>query len=79
MKAYKESEGIAPLILNLSARSRWVVNITARLLHPPAKNPHAHWPEGLVGPQILYDQSGEEKNLLSLQGYKPRTVQPILA
>jgi hypothetical protein len=28
MKAYRENRGIAPLILNLGARWRWVINIT---------------------------------------------------
>jgi hypothetical protein len=34
MKAYSGSRGIAPLILNLSTRWRWVVNFTPQLLYP---------------------------------------------
>jgi hypothetical protein len=35
MIAYRRSRDIAPIILNLGARWRWVVNVTSRSLYPP--------------------------------------------
>jgi hypothetical protein len=46
------SEGIAPRILNLGTRRRWVVRFTPRPLYPRRKNPGAHWIGGWVGGQI---------------------------
>jgi hypothetical protein len=39
MKMYWESEHIAPCILNLSPRWRWVVSFMPRLLYPWCKSP----------------------------------------
>ena len=44
MKAYRGSEGIAPLILNLGTRWRWVFGFVLR------QNPGTHWAGGWVGP-----------------------------
>jgi hypothetical protein len=39
MKAYRGSRGIAPLVLKLGARWRWVVNFTPRPLHDLERTP----------------------------------------
>jgi len=39
MTAYRGSGGIAPLILKLGARWRWVVNFTPRPLHDLERTP----------------------------------------
>jgi hypothetical protein len=45
------SRGIAPLILNLSARWRWVFNVTSRELYPPRKElPGTIWIGRWMGP-----------------------------
>jgi hypothetical protein len=41
----------------------------------PGKSLGTHWLGGCVGP-IAY-LGGEEKNLLLLSGFKPRTIQPV--
>ena len=38
MKAYVDSRGISPLILNLSTRWKWVVKFTPWLIYPSDKN-----------------------------------------
>jgi hypothetical protein len=50
MKTYKGSGGIAPCILNLGTRWRWVVCFTFQPLYPQGKSPSAHWLGGWVGP-----------------------------
>jgi len=37
MKIYRRSRGIAPLILNLGTRLRWVVNFTPQPLQPQGR------------------------------------------
>jgi len=39
MKAYRGNRGIAPLVLNLGARWRWVVNLTLPSLERRKKIP----------------------------------------
>jgi hypothetical protein len=39
MKAYRGRRGLAPLIFNLGASKRYVVNITPRLLYLRVKSP----------------------------------------
>jgi hypothetical protein len=58
MNAYWESGGIAPLILDLGSRLRWVVSCTARPLYP-------HWLGGLLSRS---GRGGEEKNSQPLPG-----------
>jgi len=38
MKAYWESRDITPLILNISTRWKWVVNVTPQLLYHQKRN-----------------------------------------
>jgi hypothetical protein len=54
IKAYSESRGIAPLILNLRTRWRYI-NFTPRQLYPPKKNAGAHRTGGWLGPRASLD------------------------
>jgi len=50
MKTYRSSGGIAPLILDLNTRWRWVVYFTSRLLYPRERTRYS-LNTRLVGPQ----------------------------
>ena len=50
VKACRGSRGIAPLILNLSARWRWVFNVTSRELYPRERTPGTIWIGRWMGP-----------------------------
>jgi hypothetical protein len=67
MKAYWRSGFIAPRILDLGTRCRWVVSFTTRPLYPQGKNP---W-YPLVGPQSRSGRGGEERNSQPLPGLEP--------
>jgi hypothetical protein len=62
MKAYWESGGIAPRILNLGTRWRWVVSFTTRPFYLQGKSPWYPLDRGLGGPQSRSGGGGEEKN-----------------
>jgi hypothetical protein len=51
MKTYWRSEGMAPRILNLSTRWKWVVSLTPRSLYPLGKSPWYPLDKMLGGPQ----------------------------
>jgi hypothetical protein len=53
MKTYWGSGGIAPHILDLGIRWRWVVSFTPRPLYPKERAPGAHWIGGWVGPRAV--------------------------
>jgi hypothetical protein len=67
MKAYWVSGGIAPRILDLGTRLRWVVSFTPRPLYPRERASGTHWIGGWVGlragliPHILAIRSGKHK------------------
>jgi hypothetical protein len=61
MKAYRESEVLAPLILNIGPRWRTMVNFTLRPLYLLGNKRGILW----VGPRSGLDGIGREKNLLS--------------
>jgi hypothetical protein len=50
-KAYWESGGIDPRILDLGTRWRWVASFTPRSLYPQGKSPWYPLDRGLGGPQ----------------------------
>jgi hypothetical protein len=77
MKAYCESGGIAPRILDLGTRCRWVVSFTIRLLYPQGKSPWYPLDRRLGGPQSRSGHSGEEKNSQSLSGLEPPIIQTV--
>jgi hypothetical protein len=72
MLAYMGSRGIAPLILNSVDRCEWLPSRQGRFssrresLYPLSKR--------LRGLHSWSGSSGEEKNLLLLTGFQPRTV-----
>jgi len=43
MKAYWRIGGVAPLILYLGTKWRWVVSFTPRPLYPPGKSSEPFW------------------------------------
>jgi len=51
MTTYWRSGGIAPRILDIGTRWRWVVSFRPRPLHPQGKNPWYSFDRRLVGPQ----------------------------
>jgi hypothetical protein len=55
MKAYWRSGGIAPRILNLVTRWRWVVSFTPRYFAPRERSPGTDWLGGWVGPRAGLD------------------------
>jgi hypothetical protein len=54
---------MAPLILSLSTRWRWVASFTLRLPYPPEKNPDIHWKGGWVGLRAGVDVFEKRKSL----------------
>jgi hypothetical protein len=62
MKTYWGSGSIAPRILDLCTRWRWVVSFTHRSLYPQGKSPWYPLNKKLVGPQSRSGRGGEEKN-----------------
>jgi hypothetical protein len=62
MKACWGSGRIAPHILDLGTRLRWVVSFTTRPLYPQGKSPWYLLDRRLGGPQSRSGCGGEEKN-----------------
>jgi hypothetical protein len=72
MKAYTGSRGMTPFILNLALYAgEWLPSRSGRFT-PGKEQLHRR----LGGPQNQCGCFGEEKNLLKLSGFEPRTVQP---
>jgi hypothetical protein len=69
MKAYRESGGIAPLILNLGIRRKWIVNFTHQPPYPRRKCPRYQFHRRLGGPQNRSWRCGE---------YKRRSPLPLI-
>jgi len=76
LKSYKRHRVIAPVIVNLGSRGRWVVYFTP-WLPQPRKQPKYPLTRMWGGLQSWFELSGEEKNLLSLLGCEPQSIQPI--
>jgi hypothetical protein len=62
MKVYWGNGGIAPLILDLGDRLRWVVSFTPRPLYPQGKSPWYPLDRRLDGSQSRSERGDEEKN-----------------
>jgi hypothetical protein len=79
MKTYWGIGGVAPRILDLGTRCRWVVSFTPRPLHPQGKSPLYPLHRRLGGPQSRSGQGGEEKNPSPRQESNSRIpiVQPV--
>jgi hypothetical protein len=63
--------GIAPRILDLGTRWRWVVSFTPRPLYLPGKNPLYPLDRRLGGPHSRSGRGGEEKNSQPPPGIEP--------
>jgi hypothetical protein len=79
METYWGSGGIAPRILNLGTRWRWVVSFTPRPLYPRERAPGTDWIGGWVGPRAVLDAVVKRKIPSSLRELNLRTpiVQPV--
>jgi hypothetical protein len=77
MKAYWESGGIAPHILDVGIRWRWVVSFTLRPLYPQRKSPWYPLGRRLGGPKCRSGRGGEEKNSQPLAGFEPPIIQTV--
>jgi hypothetical protein len=81
MKAYLRNGSIAPRILDLGTRWRWVVSFTPRPLYPQGKrrNSVTHWLGGCVGPRSILDTVEKKIILTTRRETNPRTpiVQPV--
>jgi hypothetical protein len=71
------SRSIAPRILHLGTRWRWVVSFTARPLYSQRKSPCYQLDRRLGGPQSRSVRSGEEKNSQPLPGLEPPIIQLV--
>jgi hypothetical protein len=74
VKAYWGNDGIAPLILDLGTRWRWVASFTPRPLYPQGKNAWYSLVRRLSGPQSWSGRGGEEKNSQPVPGLKPQII-----
>jgi len=72
MKAYRGCGCIAPLILDLGAKWRWVVNFTPRPLSPLANSPGTHRIEVSVCPGSVWPFRRREKSLPSTGNRNPK-------
>jgi hypothetical protein len=79
MKTYWGSGGIAPLILDLGTRWRWVVSFTPRPPCPQGKIPCYPRIGGWVGPRAVLDAVVKRKIPSPRRESNPRTpiVQPV--
>jgi hypothetical protein len=76
LKAYWGSGGIAPLILDLGTRWRWVVSFTTWPLYPQGKSPWYPLDRRLGGPRNRSGRGGKAKKHLLLPGMEPRASNP---
>jgi hypothetical protein len=77
MKAYWVSGCIAPRILDLGTRWRWVVSFTTRPLYSQGKSRWYPLYRRLGGTQSRSGSGGEEKNSQPLPGLEPPIIQPV--
>jgi len=73
------SGGIAPRILHLGTRWRWIVNFTPRPLYPVGKSPCYPLDRRLSGSQSRFGHGGEEKNSQPLPELEPPIIEPIIS
>jgi hypothetical protein len=79
MKAYLGSGGIAPTILELGTRWRWVISFTPRPLYPQGRSPWYPLDRMLGGPQSRSGRGGEEKNSQPLPGIEPPIIHSVVS
>jgi hypothetical protein len=73
MKTYYRSGGIAPRILDLGSRWRWVVSFTPGRFTPRERAPGTHWIGAWVGPRTVLDAVVKRKILSHRRESNPRT------
>jgi hypothetical protein len=78
MKAYWGSDGIAPHILDLSTRWKWVVSFTPWLLYPQGKSPWYPLDRRLGWPHSWSGSGDEVKNSQPLLGLEPPIIQSVV-
>jgi len=72
VNTYYGSEGIAPRILKLGTRCRWVVSFTPRSLYPRGKNSEGPLDMRLGGLRSRSGRCGKKRNWLPPPGIEPR-------
>jgi hypothetical protein len=77
MKAYWGSGTMAPCVLDIGTRWRWVVSFTPRPIRPQGKSPWYPLDRRLGGPHSRSGRGGEEKNSQPLPGLEPPIIQPV--
>jgi hypothetical protein len=77
MKAYWGSRGIAPRILGLGTRWKWVVSFIHRPLYPRGNSPWYPLGRRLGALQNRSGHGVEEKNSQPLPGLEPPIVLPV--
>jgi hypothetical protein len=76
--AHWGSGDIAPHILHLGTRWRWVVSFTSRPLYSQGKSPWYPLDRRLGGLQSRSGRGGEEVNSQPLPGLEPPIIQPVV-
>jgi hypothetical protein len=73
------SGGIAPCILDLGTRWRWVVSFMPRLLSPQGRAPGTYWIGDWVGPRVVLDMMVKREITSPCWELNPRIpiIQPI--
>jgi hypothetical protein len=77
IEAYWGNGGIAPLILYLGTRWRWVVSFMPRPLYLQGKSPMYPLDRRLGESQSRSGRGGEEKNSQPPPGLEPSIIQPV--
>jgi hypothetical protein len=78
MKAYLGSGGIAPLILNLGTRWKWVVSFTPQPPYSVGNTGRYPFVRTLGGSNSRSGRGGEEKNpIIVIAANWTRVVQPV--
>jgi hypothetical protein len=68
------SRGIAPCILNLCSRQRWVANFTFRPFYHRGNSPRYPLARSLYGPQSRSGRCGDEEKMYAPGGNEPRLL-----
>jgi hypothetical protein len=68
MKSYRGSRGMAPHILNLGTRWRWIANFTPRLFYSRRKEPRCFLNRRLGGPRNGLDIFEKRKKSFAYRG-----------
>jgi hypothetical protein len=78
MKEYLGNGGIAPRILDLGTRWRWVFSFMPRPLTPRERAPGTHWIIRWVGPGAGLDAVVKRKIPSPCRDSNPPIIQPVV-